>query len=231
MSGKTLPNMKDVSRVPEELLPVLHWWQESGPKTLAYVGVAVAVIAAGYLWFERSRTTRETAVEALSVAATVEDYQAVVDLKTPMAPFARLDLARSLFAAGDYEAALTVYDEAIATLKDPAVSDIALVGRICTLEALGRWDEALAAVAAAEPALLNAEKAHYLAGELRLAKARILCQKGDKGAALEVLAPMLTAAEGSDLANYQDQAKRTKAMIEAYTPKSLFEKAAEATAQ
>ena len=113
----------------------------------------------------------------------------------------------------------------------PAVSDIALVGRICTLEALGRWDEALAAVAAAEPTLLNAEKAHYLAGELRLAKARILCQKGDKGAALEVLAPMLTAAEGSDLANYQDQAKRTKAMIEAYTPKSLFEKAAEATAQ
>ena len=42
---------------------------------------------------------------------------------------------------------------------------------------------------------------------------------------------MLSAAEGSDLANYQDQAKRTKAMIEAYTPKSLFEKAAEATAQ
>jgi hypothetical protein len=44
------------------------------------------------------------------------------------------------------------------------------------------------------------------------------------------LAPILTAAEDAPLAAYKAQAERTQAMIDAYTEKSLFEKAAEATA-
>lgn len=231
MSGKNLPNLKDVSRVPEELLPVLHWWQDSGPKTLTYVGVAVAVIAAGYLWFERSRATREGAVEALSVAATVEDYEGVVAMGTDAAPLARLDLARALYAAGDAENALAVYDEVLADMDDPALRDIAVVGRICALEALGRLDDAVVAVTAAEPTILATEKPHYLAAELMLVKARVLCQKGDKTAAIAALAPMLTAADETPFAAYKPQAEHTKAMIEAYQPKSLFDKAAEATAQ
>ena len=233
MAGKTiLPNLKDVSRVPEELLPVLHWWQDRGPKTLAYVGAVVAVVAIGYIWIESARTKRETAVEALSVAATVEDYEGIVALNTPAAPLARLDLARSLYAAGEAENALAVYDAVLADLEDPALRDIAVVGRICALEAVGRLDEALEAATAAEQSILAAEqKPHFLAAELILAKARILCQKGDKAAAQATLGAILTAAEDAPLAAYKDQAERTKAMIEAYTPKSLFEKATEATAQ
>ena len=206
MAGKNLPNLNDVSRVPEELLPVLHWWQDSGPKTLAYVGAAIAVVAAGYFWFEKSRTAREGAVEALSVAATVEDYEGVVALNTPAAPFARLDLARSLYGAGEYEDALAVYEAALAELTDASVRDIAVVGKICALEALDRIDEAMAQVAEVEAAILAADTPHYLAAELILAKARLICRKGDKA-----------------------QAERTKAMIDAYTEKSLFDKAAEAT--
>lgn len=230
MSNKNLPNLKDVSRIPEELLPVVHWWQNSGPKTVAYVGAVIAVVAVGYLWVERSRSTREGAVEALSVAATAEDYEAIASQNTPAAPFVRLDLARSLYVAADYEGALAVYDEALATLSDASVRDIAVVGKICTLEALKRYDEAMALIAEAEPTILAAEKTHYLASELILAKARVLCQKGDKAQAIATLAPLLTVAEDSPLASFKSQAERTKAMIEAYVEKSLFDQAAEATA-
>ena len=230
MSGKNLPNLNDVSRVPEELLPVLHWWQDSGPKTLAYVGAAIAVVAAGYFFVARARTAREGAVEVLSVAATAEDYESVVALNTPAAAFARLDLARSLYATGEYESALAVYDAALEDLSDVTVRDIAVVGKICTLEALERTDDALAMVATAEPTMLAAEKPHYLAAELLLVKARLICRKGDKAQAKAVLAPILTAAEDAPLAAYKAQAERTQAMIDAYTEKSLFEKAAEATA-
>jgi tetratricopeptide (TPR) repeat protein len=231
MSGKNLPNLKDVSRVPEELLPVLHWWQDSGPKTLAYVGAVVAIVAAGYLWVDHNRTAREGAVEALTLASTVEDYEGVVAMNTDVAPIAKLDLARSLYTAGEYDNALAVYADVLNEMDEPALRDVAVVGRICSLEALGRIDEALAAVAEAEPAILASEKPHYLAAELTLVKARLLCQKGDKAAAKAALDAILTAAEDAPLAAYKSQAERTKAMVEAYTPKSLFDKAAEATAQ
>jgi hypothetical protein len=45
------------------------------------------------------------------------------------------------------------------------------------------------------------------------------------------LAPILTAADEAPLATYKPQAELTQSMIDAYTPKSLFDKAAEATAQ
>ncbi len=228
MSTNNLPNLKDVSRVPEELLPVLHWWQDRGPKTLMYVGITIAVVMVGYLWVARTRANSENAVEALAVAATAEDYEAIAATGTAVAPIAKLDLARNLYAAGDAEGALAIYDECLADMNEPALCDIATVGRICALEALGRIDEALAAHATAELSIVNAEKPHYLAAEMLLVKARLLCQKGDKASAKTTLDAILSAKDGEPLATYKPQAERTKAMIEAYTPKSLFDKAAEA---
>ena len=143
MSNKDLPTLKDVSRVPEELLPVLHWWQDRGPKTLAYVLGAVIVIGGLVLWYEQRQSKKASAIVALESASQAEDYEAIVALGTPASTVARLSLAHSLYNAGDYEAALTEYETASKSLNDAALVDIAAVGRICSLEALGRFDEAL----------------------------------------------------------------------------------------
>lgn len=226
-ANKDLPTLKDVSRVPEELLPVLRWWQDRGPKTLAYAIGAVAVIGALVFWQEQRKAGRASAVAALASASQVEDYEAVIALGTPASDIARLDLARSLYGAGDYENALIAYDAVLASMDDPALKDIAAVGRVCSLEALGRFDEALKDALALEAAFTESTAPHYLLPELTLAKARILCQQGDKTAAKQALAPLLAAEEGSAAANYKAQAERTERMIEAYVKKSLFDKAAE----
>lgn len=229
MPNKDLPTLKDVSRVPEELLPVLRWWQDKGPKTLAYVVGVLVVAGALVFWFEQRRSGRAAAVAALAAASQVEDYEAIVALGTPAADVARLDLARSLHGAGDYEGALAVYDAVLGTLKEPALRDVAAVGRVCSLEALGRLDEALKDTLALEAAFAASAAPHYLLPELLLAKARILCQQGDKAAAKQALAPMLTAEEGAPLAKHKPQAERAARMIDAYVRKSLFDKAAEVT--
>ena len=119
----------------------------------------------------------------------------------------------------------TEYETASKSLNDAALVDIAAVGRICSLEALGRFDEALEAILSLEPTFKASAVPHYLFPELLLAKARILCQKGDKSGAKQTLEPLLAAEEGTDFAKYRPQAERTVSMIDAYVKKSLFEKA------
>ncbi len=226
MSNKDLPRLKEVSNIPEELLPVWHWWQDRGPKTLAYVAGALIVAGAIVFWYEQGKSARAGAVVALNQAAQTEDYEAIVSTQTPITEVARLDLAKSLYEAEDYEGALTSYDVVLATLDDVALRDIAAVGRICALEALGRLDEAMTDVTALEGAFAQAQQPHYLQGALICAKARILCQQGNKDAAKQALAPLLTAADDTPLANYKEQAERTAKMIDAYTKQDLFAKAA-----
>lgn len=223
--AKELPNLNDVSRIPEELLPVVQWWQERGPKTVTIAACVLAVCALAVFLWDRAERTADTAAIALPAAETAADFEAVADLGSDAAALARLDLARAYFSAGDYEEALQVYDAAQDALDgQPALRDIAVVGRICTLEALNRTDEALAAVAEAEQTILGADPVHYLAGELILAKARLLCAKGDKAAAKAALAPLTDAAEGDPLARYAVRAERTVRIIDAYTgPQSLFD--------
>ena len=228
MAKKELPTLKDVSRIPEELLPVVNWWQDHGPRTLGWVAAAVVVCAAAYFWHANQAAADANAVVALANAAQTADFEAVAALDAEASPLARLDLAHSLYAAGDYENALGVYEASLAELDDPAVRDIAAVGRVCALEALGRLDEALASAAELEAAFAKSATTHYLTSELILAKARILCQQGDKAAAQEALGPLLNAAEGSALAKYKPQAERTAQIIAAYEKKSLFDQAAEA---
>ena len=61
MAKKELPTLKDVSRVPEELRPVVLWWQDHGTKALTWGIVVVAVCVAAYLWHADNRAADATA--------------------------------------------------------------------------------------------------------------------------------------------------------------------------
>lgn len=225
MTNKELPTLNDVSRIPEELIPVVQWWQDKGPKTVAIAGAVLAVAAGIVFYCAHRQQEQNTAVAALNSASTAEDYEAILSGNAPAAAAAQLPLARGLYSAGDYEKALAAYDAALDDLDEPAFRDVAALGRACTLEAMGRLDEALAAVEALEKTFPAEGPVHFLTSECLLAKARILCQKGDKAAAKAALKPLLEAAEDSVLAKYTPQAERTVKIIDAYVKQSIFEKA------
>lgn len=229
MANKNLPNLKDVSRVPEELLPVVYWWQDHGMKVLAYVVGIVLVAGAIYFWTEQRKANKSEALATLALSYPPAEFDALASSGGDAAPLAQLDQARSFYSAADYEGALQVYDKALKSLKGKPLEGVAQVGRICSLEALGRLDEALEAVNALEPVYTQAQPVHFLAAEVLCAKARILCQKGNKPEAKLALKPILDAPEASALAKYKPKAELLGKIIDAYAPKSLFEKAAEVT--
>lgn len=219
MATKELPTLKDVSRIPEELRPLVLWWQDHGTKTLTWAALAVAVCVAAALWQNKSRAADAAAAVALASSTQGLDAQGLLDQAPASAPLVRLVQARALYDAGDYENALVAYDAAAAELDgDPALADIAALGRACALEALGRVDEALTAVGALEAAFAQSPAPHYLASELILAKARLLCQKGDKAAAKAALTPILQAKDTDPLAKYANRAERLVQVIDAYAP-------------
>ena len=98
MAKKELPTLKDVSRIPEELLPVVNWWQDHGPRTLGWVAAAVVVCAVAYFWHANQAAADANAVVALANAAQTADFEAVAALDAEASPLARLDLAHSLYA-------------------------------------------------------------------------------------------------------------------------------------
>ena len=226
MANKDLPNIKDVSRIPEELIPVVQWWQDKGPKTVAYTAGVLIVAGLLLLWQQRTVANRADAVAALANASLPEDYELVAKSGTPAAPVAGLAYARGLFSAGDYDKALEAYNAALNDISDAALRDIAVLGRACTLEALGNFAEAKVAVAELEKTVADSKVPHYLASEVLLVKARILCREGDKDAAKAALDPLLSLEDNAQNVVYKSQAERLVKIIDAYTEQSLFDKAA-----
>ncbi len=224
MSKKDLPNLKDVSRIPEELQPVVEWWQTKGPRTVGYVGAIILVVVAAFFWWESAEKKEASAVTtylalpsetgALEEGELSRDTQLtqIIEAGAAIAPALLLERAHSRYNAAEYDAALADYDEAIKTVDDPALKDIALVGHIMAQEACQHYDEALAEIAAIEATFAQAATPHFLANEVTLAKARILTAKGDKEAGKRALEALLASTDEAVKAN----AEQTLAIIEAY---------------
>ena len=74
MAKKEIPTLKDVARVPEELQPVVAWWQDHGPKTLAWAVAALAVCVGLYVWHGTDQAQDAAAAVALAQASDVEGF-------------------------------------------------------------------------------------------------------------------------------------------------------------
>ena len=217
MAKKELPTLKDVSRIPEELRPVVIWWQDHGTKALTWAICVAAVCVAAYLWHAGNRADDAVAEVALASEREV-DLQPVIEEAPASKPLLQLVQARRLYEAGDYEGALAVYEEAREALaNDPDLKAVPEVGRICALTELGRLDEALSAANALAPSLIG-ETPHFLLPDFLFAKANLLCKQGDKVAAKAALQPLLDASAESLLAKHTPRAERLVRIIDAYDP-------------
>jgi len=170
--------------IPEELLPVVEWWEKDGKKTLAILALA-GIAAGGYFGWKMWRDYRcDAAGEAILSADTTEELEeAVRNYGADRAGAAlRQRLAKSYFAAERYEEALEIYD-AMKNAPVEGFEDVPAVGRAECLEALGKHKEALAEY----DAFVDAKPKSLLLLTARLGSARMTAALGDGKKALDAL--------------------------------------------
>ena len=193
-------------KIPEELLPVVEWWEQNGKQAMVVAAVAAVAGLVYWSWDARRMRALDAADDALSVAVntalqtqidakSAAAVQSIEDLKTAVAtsadqkcaPALKLMLAAATFArkeAGDVEGALEIYDGMIASGETPSVyAEIPVVGRAQCLEALGRFDEARKAFDDFAASNTNS----YLRLTAQLGSARCLAQSGDRDGAVKAL--------------------------------------------
>lgn len=133
--------------VPEELIPLIAWWEKDGKKTLMYAGAAVAVCL-GIWGFKVWREQVANAAHAAELTPVMSVDAAREQLEThgQENPVFRLKLASALFnraEEGDFAAALEIYEQFADGRQLPsALVSLPKLGRAECLEALGRYAEA-----------------------------------------------------------------------------------------
>ncbi len=205
-------------KIPEELEPVVEWWEMHGKEAVVVVVVAALVAVGIGAYNMRKRSRHDAASDALASAVnaslvaqfdasspaalqSVQDIRAAIETQpaAKTTPVMKLLLASASFASREeagVKGALGIYEELMASGKTPAVyADIPKVGRAQCLEALGRFPEALAAFdefAAENPKSL-------LALTAKLGAARSLAQDGRKDEAIARLEALKKEVKDIDL--------------------------------
>ena len=180
-------------KIPEELLPVVEWWERDGKKTLAIAAV-VGVAVLGYIsWRSHKEKLQEEAEAAVATAMDVETLQDAVNRfgDYDVGPMLKLKLASAYCARGeegDAKRALEIYDQVVASGKIPAgFEDVPKVGRAECLEA---EEDFGGAIAAYESFIASAPTNAPLLIAAKLGLARSKAQSGDRKGAVAYLEAM-----------------------------------------
>lgn len=208
------------TRIPDELLPVVEWWEKDGKQTVAIVAaVGVAVLAwYGFKnWREARRLAAGDAVVSSEGVPQLEEAVAQYG-STDAGPALKLRLAKAYYSGANYQGALDLYSE----LEDkvPAeLADIPALGRAESLEALGSFKDAVAAY----DAFVERFSDSAFALSAKIGAARSLAQDGDKEGAQKRLAELKESVKGDEA--LVSRVEDAEDLVRRWRKVSLFEKA------
>lgn len=190
--------------------------EEAGPERLAHVaeeqalqqireyatpiliGVTIAlVVFFGITAFRRSEAQAvQRASELFSQADTTEELEQVARdyPKSPVASMARLTLAAQQFHNGQYEAAMSAYQQFLDGYPDHLMKESAELGLAYCLEAMGNLEESLNKYQAFQTTYLN----HYMQPMAVFGEARSLEQMGRYDEARQVYQTFIVNYPESD---------------------------------
>ena len=210
-----------MKEIPEELLPVIEWWEKNGKQAIVTVVVA-AVVAVGYYGFKsHQESQRKADSSALVSSRTLAQLETASNEfgGSKAGPSIKLRLAKEYYDAGQYESAMNLYKE----LSGKAPEGFA--------EATEKYDEA----AKAFEACAQDEKSLYFL-TAKLGVARCTAAAGDKAKALADLEALKASKEDDALAKSRIEAaidlvkrweKRAEVIPETVAPAAEAEKSAE----
>ncbi len=159
-----------------ELEQAKAFWRDHG----THITIVAAVIAVSVFSINMYRSNKRRAVvdasAQLAAVRSTQDLEAIVAdyASTPSAPLALLQLAKAAYDMGDYNGAMSHYENFSDRYDDHELASVAEVGLIHCREARGE----LQAAEAAFKAFAEADPKHFLAATALLGQARCLEQLG-----------------------------------------------------
>ena len=208
--------------IPEELLPLVAWWQKDGKQTV----IALAVVGAAILAWNGYKNYREVrrvdAGSALISANGVEELEEAVSKygSTEAGAGLKLKLAKAYYDAANYSGAADLYAELDG--KAPVgFEDVPALGVAECLEAQEKYGEAAKAYAD----FIEAKAASPFVLEAKFGAARVKAAAGDRDGAVKDLEAVK--------ATFKDDAGKT-ALVDAaidvvkrWEKRSIFDAAAQ----
>lgn len=185
--------------LPEELIPVYEWFCEHGKDFLLQVAIVVVVIIAAFT-FKNYRASRADAASAAFLSANDVAGLEEVNGKfggSKYGPLIRLRLARAYYDDEKFDLASEAFKAFLKENKKHALVNEARLGLATSLEAEGKFDEALTAYEA-----VSGDAGNPMWVQAQFGKARAIALNGDKIAAakyLDDLLPQLKDPEAADI--------------------------------
>jgi tetratricopeptide (TPR) repeat protein len=197
--GKT--EVKDTSaaaseaKASQELLDLKTFLQTHGLPVAIGICLAVAIILALVYRQNNAEAEKTEALAKLYSAKSIQDITYIVDRQasTPAAPLALLKLAKIQFDAGNYDMAISKYNDFKTKYPKHEFVDAAELGRIHCIEARRQYEEA----ATAFGSFIAKDPKNYLAPEAMFGQARCLEQLGRYKEAKALYEDFITANQNS----------------------------------
>lgn len=182
-----------MKEIPEELLPVIEWWEKDGKQTLVMLAVAAIVVGGFYGYKNWRQTQRTAAADAAMTAYSAEDLETAAQNygSQKAGPAIKQRLAKKYFDDGKYREALDLYT-ALEGHAAEGFEEVPAIGAAQCLEALGKCDEALAKFT--KFAEENADSCFALTA--KLGAARCLCQLDKREEAVKALEALKAEMKG-----------------------------------
>ena len=187
---------------PEELIPVIDWWQKDGKKTVALVACAGLVALVVNFWISRDKRLD---AEASNYAYGSENYS-VQQLQDAVVTYAgrdvagliKLRLAKAYFADGEFEKALEVYTELVNEKSMPEAFAFAPERGVArSNEALNKWADAKVAY----ESIISSDKANpALQFDAKLGVARCVAFGGARDEAVKTLEALKASCSSDQVA-------------------------------
>ncbi len=171
-----LPNVQHK----DDVVAVKAWIDQYGSYAVSAVLVVLIALAAVHMLKNRRESRMAEASQRLAAAQSASDLEAIIaDFRTSdIAPLAHIALAKVNFENGDYDLALSQYDDFLKKWPKHDMKTTAQLGRIVCIESRGQAP-ALQEASAAFAAFATENKGHFLAPQAILGQARCLEQLGD----------------------------------------------------
>jgi outer membrane protein assembly factor BamD (BamD/ComL family) len=153
--------------------------------------IVAAIAIAVYRYYDSSMDVKQEAANKLFSVKNAQELELLInkDSSSPVAPLALLKLAKVHFNSGNYDGALSKYNEFKTKYPQHDLVDAAEMGRLHCLEARNQTEDALAGFTAFATTKTN----HFLYAEAVLGRVRCMEQTGRYKEAVAVCEDFIAA--------------------------------------